>query len=122
MAFPPGCLDEPPVLLKERLCVHNVSKDVRGELDLNVSELEKCAKPECRTLKTVHRLKVEVRGHDCDSQLGKLLDGTLEVERLVTAFKLENAPPVQTSHRGPVAAPDGASTGAGASKVISRSV
>lgn len=87
MAFPPGCLDEPPVLLKERLCVHNVSKDVRGELDLNVSQIEKCLTPECRTLKTVHGLKVDVGGHDCDSSLGKLLDGTLVVDRLVTAFE-----------------------------------
>jgi hypothetical protein len=54
MALTPGCLDEPPVLLTERVCVHDVSKDVRGELDLNDSELEKCVAPECRTLKTVH--------------------------------------------------------------------
>lgn len=87
MAFPPGCLDEPPVLLKERLCVHNVSKDVRGELDLNVSQFEKCAEPGCVTLKTVHGLKVDVGGHDCDSKLGKLLDGILVVDRLVTAFE-----------------------------------
>ncbi|HEX5719309.1 MAG TPA: hypothetical protein VF179_24315 [Thermoanaerobaculia bacterium] len=87
MSFPPGCLDEPSVLLKERLCVHNVSKDVRGELVRNVTEFEKCAEPGCLTLKTVHDLKVEVRSHDCDSKLGQLLDGTLVVERLVTAFE-----------------------------------
>jgi hypothetical protein len=87
MAFPTGCLDEPSVLLKERLCVHNVSKDMRGDLDLNVSEHEKCAEPECLTLKTVHRFKVELRRHDCDSNLGGLLDGTLVIERLVTAFE-----------------------------------
>jgi hypothetical protein len=87
MALTPECLDEPPVLLTERVCVHDLSKDVRGELDLNDSELEKCVAPECRTLKTVHRLRVEVRGHDCDSHLGKLLDGKLVVDRLVTAFE-----------------------------------
>jgi len=83
----PGCLDEPSALLRKRLCVHNVSKDVRGELAPIVSKIEKCAKPECRTLKTGHGLKVEVLGHDCDSGLGKLLDGTLVVKRLVTAFE-----------------------------------
>ena len=87
MALSPGCLDEPSELLRERICLHDVSKDVRGELDQNVEEHEKCGVPECRTLKTVHRLKVEVRGHDCDSGLGKLLDGTLVVDRLVTAFE-----------------------------------
>lgn len=87
MAFPPGCLDEPSDLLKARLCLNNVSKDVRGELVLNVSDLEKCAEPECLTLKTVHRLKVEVQRYECDSHLGSLLDGTLVVERLVSAFE-----------------------------------
>lgn len=87
MAFPAGCLDEPSVLLKERLCVHNVSKDARGDLVLNSSEHEKCAEPECVTLKTVHRFKVELRSHDCDSPLGQRLEGTLVAERFVTAFE-----------------------------------
>lgn len=86
MAFPRGCLDSPPALLKERLCVHNVSKNARGTLERNVSKGEKCGDPECLTLKTVHRFKVELRRHDCDSPLGASIDGTLVVERLVTAF------------------------------------
>ncbi len=87
MASTTGCLDDPAALLEQRVCIHNVSKDARGTLELNAKEPEACGTPECVTLKTVHRFKVELRRHECDSKSGALLDGTLVVERLVTAFE-----------------------------------
>ncbi len=81
------CLDDPPTILKQDMCLNELSKDLRGELTLNVSDLHKCSVPECRTLKTGHTLKVEAVSHDpCDSKLGRLLDGTIVVGRLITAF------------------------------------
>lgn len=94
MALPPGCLDDPEALFENRFCVHNLSKDAHGNLELINSEPQKCAKPGCLTLKTLHRFKVELRRHDCDSPDGALLDGTLVVERLVTAFERDGL------HRG----------------------
>jgi hypothetical protein len=72
-----------------------MSKDMKGELELNVQEEQKCEKPECRTLKTVHALKLVTGSHKpCESKLGSLLNGTIVVERLVTAFDQDG------EHRG----------------------
>jgi hypothetical protein len=59
------------------VCVSPISKNMDGGLDLVESEPEKCEKLECETLEAVHRFKFEIGGHDCDGEIGRLLDGAL---------------------------------------------
>jgi hypothetical protein len=81
------CLDDPATILKQPMCLHALSKNLKGNLKLSVKEEQKCEKPECVTLKTVHVLKLKVITNEpCDSKLGGLLSGEIVVERLVTAF------------------------------------
>jgi hypothetical protein len=89
------CFDYPPSILKERICLNPVSKNMKGTLELNVREEQKCEKPECLTLKTGHLLKLRVASNaPCDSRVGRLLTGTIVVERLITAFNVDG------EHRG----------------------
>jgi hypothetical protein len=81
------CLDDPITIQQKGWCLTAVSKDTRGELTLADSKSHQCPNPSCKTLKTIHRLKVQVAAHPpCDSHAGALLDGTLVVEKLVTVF------------------------------------
>ena len=82
-----SCLDDPITILQKEWCLSALSKDVRGELHLSDSKPHQCHTPPCKTLKTVHQLKVSVAGHSpCDSHSAALLNGTIVVERLVTVF------------------------------------
>ena len=82
-----ACLEDPRQLWTREVCLAAVSKNLRGDLRLLDREREECEKPECRTLKTDHGLKVEVRSHEpCDSEAGRQLDGTLFVRRLIHAL------------------------------------
>ena len=79
-----GCLDDARELWERRVCLEPVSKNLRGELRLLDRERQECEEPRCLTLKTDHLLKLEVESHEpCDSEVGRLLDGTLVVRRLV---------------------------------------
>lgn len=80
------CLDGPEEILRAEFCVNPLSKDLRGYIDLLERDEHRCTRPECRTLKTAHRFKVAARSHLCDSAVGQLLDGTLIIERLASAF------------------------------------
>jgi hypothetical protein len=70
------------------MCVHAVSKNLKATLKLLEKDEQRCEKPECRTLKTIHTLKMgAVVSHDpCDSKMGKMLTGTIVVGKLATAF------------------------------------
>jgi hypothetical protein len=90
----PKCLDEPSVILKQKMCLNALSKIVKGLLELNVSEPQKCAKPKCVTLKTGHKLTIGVGSQPCDSKIGKVLGGGITVDRLITAYEQDGL------HRG----------------------
>jgi hypothetical protein len=80
------CLEDPPQLWKQRVCLEAVSKNLRGDLRLLDRERQECG-DRCLTLKTDHMLKLEVSTHErCDSDVGRQLDGTLFVRRLITAL------------------------------------
>ena len=82
-----GCLEDARELWERRVCLEPVSKNLRGELKLLDRERQECEEPRCLTLKTDHLLRLEVQSHEpCDSELGRLLDGTLVVRRLVHAL------------------------------------
>lgn len=91
----PTCLDEPAIIFKQKMCVHSVSKNFKATIKLVDKDEQKCEKPGCVTLKTVHALKVGVVSNNpCDSKFGKVLTGTILVERLASAFDQDG------THRG----------------------
>ena len=91
----PRCLDESGIIFKQKMCVHSVSKNFKATLRLLDKNEQKCEKPGCVTLKTIHLLKLGGGSHNpCDSKFGKLLTGGLVVEKLVTAFDQDG------THRG----------------------
>jgi hypothetical protein len=94
MATQVKCLDDPPVILKQKMCLNAVSKNMKGVLEPHVKDEQKCAQPKCLTLKTAHSLKLSASSHKCDSKFGKLLDGVIVVERLISAFDTDG------THRG----------------------
>src|SRR5580765_8245576 len=93
--MPIQCLDDPGTILQKEWCLSALSKDLGGVLHLTDSKPHQCHTPPCKTLKTVHQLKVKAIGHQpCDSQPAKLLDGEIVIERLVTVFDQDG------THRG----------------------
>lgn len=80
------CTADPKELTVTTLCLDELSKDVEGELlPLSVKE-RTCPTWDCRTLVTHHRLFLKDWSHACDSKLGSLLDGEIEVKDLVTVW------------------------------------
>jgi hypothetical protein len=74
--------------LSERIvCLYSLSKDLEGELRLIESEKELCRERDCTTLETLHQIVLRVSRHDCDSDAGALLDGTLHSGDLVHKFE-----------------------------------
>lgn len=73
-------------LVDRTVCLFEMSKDLVGDLALVESVEERCESPACTTLETGHRLSVAVSAHACDSKIGRLLDGRLEVGDLVHKF------------------------------------
>jgi hypothetical protein len=87
MADPVTCFDNPTDILKKKVCVNPLSKNLKGTLTPPERKEESCAAPPCKTLKTIHRLKVEARvNRPCDTRLAGAFSGTIVVERLITAF------------------------------------
>jgi hypothetical protein len=64
-----------------------LSKDLTGELRLVESQRERCLDRECITLETVNQLDLDVARHDCDSEVGGLLDGRLHSGDLTHKFE-----------------------------------
>ena len=83
----PNCLDDPATILKQKMCLNAVSKNLRGNLVPKDKERQPCEKPECLTLKTVHKLQGKTQSTTCDSKLSKKIQGVFTVERLVTAYE-----------------------------------
>lgn len=82
------CFDVPSTVLRTNICLSAISKNAKGELGNPRAVQQKCAKPQCRTLKTVQTFKVEVSpNRPCDSPLAKALNGTFVVNRFVSAYE-----------------------------------
>jgi len=87
MAAQVKCLDDPATILRQKMCVHSVSKSYKATIKLLEKAEQKCEEPKCITLKTIHVMKIGlVSNAPCDSKLGKLLNGTIMVEKLVSAY------------------------------------
>ena len=88
------CFDDPEGILKKEFCVSNLSKNLKGEMPLSGGTKKECKEPKCKTLRTRHQLKAQIKGTGCDSALAKALDGGLEFGNLSTAFDIDGM------HRG----------------------
>jgi hypothetical protein len=56
-------------------------------LRLIEAEKERCREGDCTTLETLHQIELRASRHDCDSDIGALLDGTLHSGDLVHKFE-----------------------------------
>ena len=88
------CFDDPKAILEKRFCLSNLSKNVKGEVALEVSKLQKCAKPKCVTLRTSNVFKLSLANNTCDSKLATDFNGSLSVTNLATAYQTDGM------HRG----------------------
>jgi hypothetical protein len=81
------CPDDPERLFGTKVCLNAVSKDAGGDIRLLEDRQEECRAEECRTLKTMHLLHLQLSTGTggCDA-FERTLDGTLYTKDLVHAF------------------------------------
>jgi hypothetical protein len=84
-------------LIDRAYCLANVSKNFEGELRPVDVEPRRCESG-CETLVVEQHLVAEIGGHDCDGDVGRLLDGRLIVE-LVQVFT-DGQPDQRAVHAG----------------------
>jgi hypothetical protein len=73
-------------LLTGIYCLHNVSKDVDGQLIVLASEVKSCPNPSCEPLTLVQNIDLRVQQNKCDSTLGAELSGSMRIGNLTTVF------------------------------------
>ena len=88
MATQTKCMDDPQTILKQKMCLNQMSKDLKGSLKFQKADQQSCDKPQCRTLKTIHTLIVETNSNKpCETNLSAPFKGKLEMKLLATAFE-----------------------------------
>jgi hypothetical protein len=80
------CHATPAELFAAEVCLHELSKDVEGQLSNPEGQHHVCSEDDCRTLTTDQDLDVSLRSHDCDSDVGRLFDGRLRSVDLATVY------------------------------------
>src|SRR5215213_10142260 len=73
-------------LLTGTYCLAEVSKDAEGEVVVLHSDLKTCEGLGCKTLTLLQRLRLRLSQAACDSELGRSLDGQIQVINLATVF------------------------------------
>ncbi|MEM9561683.1 MAG: hypothetical protein AAGA93_03630 [Actinomycetota bacterium] len=68
-------LNEPMALYQREICLLPVSKNLRGRINLTLSETQACEAEPCQTLKTLHALQLSVASEDCDGEASACLNG-----------------------------------------------
>ena len=83
------CFDNPTDLLKQKVCIHALSKDVKGLLHDGTMKNDPCHIPPCKTVKTEQKLELKnvTTNRPCDAKLALLLDGSFVVQKLVTVYE-----------------------------------
>jgi hypothetical protein len=84
-------------LIDRAYCLTNVSKNFEGDLRPVDVEPRRCESG-CETLVVEQHLVAEIAGHDCDGNIGRLLDGRLVVE-LIHVFT-DGKPDQRAVHAG----------------------
>ena len=77
------CFDDPATIQKNLVCLSALSKNLTGKLTLAKRTPQRCATPQCQTLKVVYRLQIQIDAHKCDRE--PQWDGRL-VSQLVAAL------------------------------------
>ena len=68
---------DPREAYTDKICVHEVSKVIRGEFRVEKQDRQDCEKPKCYTRKQGGEFRAEVESGPCDSAPSKALDGML---------------------------------------------
>jgi hypothetical protein len=71
-------------LLTGLYCLHDVSKDLQGEVLVLDSLLKSCSDPGCEPLMLVQHIVLRVDSANCDSKLGAILNGSMRIGDLTT--------------------------------------
>jgi hypothetical protein len=84
------CPDNPAEVYEKNVCLHAISKDVKGDLRLLERKDDECERDRCRTLKTIHLLYLNVGSsgpeQGCDSEVAAGLNRSFYVRDLTHAF------------------------------------
>jgi hypothetical protein len=67
-------------------CLHEISKNIDGEVLVLDADQKTCPNPSCEPLTLVQYLDLTLRSADCDSNFGTILDGIMRVSNLTTVF------------------------------------
>ena len=81
-------MNENNIFCSVNQCLYEISKVFKGDLYFESEIKEKCDQLDCIVLNTSHVMKVEIKSFECDSKVGRQLDGVLKA-RLFTKF-IEN--------------------------------
>ena len=74
-------------LLRQVYCLDELSKDVEGQVLVINTRRRACSNPACESLTLVQELRLTVRSNmSCDSKLGGVFDGQMQVQNLTTVF------------------------------------
>ena len=76
----------PKDLLTNRYCLHELSKNIDGRVFVLNADRKSCTHPPCESLVLVQSLRLSLSPHDCDSAIGRLLEGMLTAWNLTTAY------------------------------------
>ena len=68
---------DPREAYEDKICLHEVSKTIRGQFAVEEQGTQSCETPSCKTLKQAGEFRVEVESGPCDSEPAKTLDGML---------------------------------------------
>lgn len=85
------CHDNADYILDTRMCLDEISKDVRkGDLRLTYQDQELCPEKDCETLKTIHQLGIDLGAGPCDSEQSSRVNGQLYSCDLTHAINVRN--------------------------------
>ncbi len=83
----------------DKVCLHVVSKNLRGEFRIQQADNQDCETTDCTTLKHYSQIRMQIDSADCDSDVSReILNGMAEGEG-VAAFRDSN-PDDRGGHTG----------------------
>ena len=86
MALEIGCWDDPQKVYEQPACLFALSKNLRGNLEVQDRQNRGCDEPTCSSLRWMTTLDAELSTFACDHPEVVSLDGRLQVRRLAFAF------------------------------------
>jgi hypothetical protein len=73
-------------LISNSYCLQEISKDLQGEVTVLDRIQKTCGNPTCDTLTLIQHVHLVQNPAQCDSELGRVLNGEIQVLNLTTVF------------------------------------